>query len=373
MASIKRRPDGKWRARYRDNFGKEHARHFSRKVDAEAWLNEVTASLVRGDWVDPKRADVTIAAVAQTWLLNPKWKPSTRSRNQSILDNHVLPKWGTMKLPDVQHDDLQAWVIELTATGMASNTVRKVAGVLSGVLTVATLAKRMPSNPMENVSLPEPSVTRRRYLDDVQVQSLAHASGENATIVYVLAYCGLRIGELSALQVGNVDLRRRRLLIEQAMTEVNGVAIVDSPKDYQRRSVPWPSFLDESMVSIVTGRHPDEYLFQSPRGGVLRVRNMRRAWFDAAAVTAGVPGLTPHELRHTAASLAVHAGASVLAVQRMLGHEKPSVTLDVYADLFDQDLDVLADNLASARTQALADSVRTGRDTSGELTNLASL
>ncbi|MGB7423322.1 MAG: tyrosine-type recombinase/integrase, partial [Ornithinimicrobium sp.] len=79
----------------------------------------------------------------------------------------------------------------------------------------------------------------------------------------------------------------------------------------------------------------------------------------ASAVAAGVPGLTPHELRHTAASLAVSAGASVLGVQRMLGHDKASTTLDVYSDLFDADLDAVADRLEDTRSRILADSVRT--------------
>lgn len=94
-------------------------------------------------------------------------------------------------------------------------------------------------------------------------------------------------------------------------------------------------------------------------GGVLRIGNARRDWFDPAARSAGLDGLTPHELRHTAASLAVKAGASVLAVQRMLGHDKPSTTLDVYADLFDEDLDRVAERLVSVRSAVLADYLRT--------------
>ena len=61
MASIKKRPDGQWRARYRDDAGKEHARHFARKVDAQRWLDEVTASMVTGAYVDPTAGRVTFA------------------------------------------------------------------------------------------------------------------------------------------------------------------------------------------------------------------------------------------------------------------------------------------------------------------------
>jgi hypothetical protein len=67
MASIKRRPDGIWRARYRDEAGKEHAKHLARKVDAQRWLNEVTASVVTGSYVDPKAGQITFAAYFEQW------------------------------------------------------------------------------------------------------------------------------------------------------------------------------------------------------------------------------------------------------------------------------------------------------------------
>jgi integrase len=74
----------------------------------------------------------------------------------------------------------------------------------------------------------------------------------------------------------------------------------------------------------------------------------RRGWLAQAAAATGVPGLTPHELRHTAASLAISAGANVKAVQRMLGHASAEVTLNVYSDLFDDDLDDVATRLNRA-------------------------
>ena len=97
---------------------------------------------------------------------------------------------------------------------------------------------------------------------------------------------------------------------------------------------------------------PDTILDRSviPKGAVLRVRGARRSWFDQAVETSCMPaGLHPHELRHTAVSLAVSAGANVKAVQLMLGHAKASMTLDVYADLFDDDLEAVADRLDELR------------------------
>lgn len=361
MASISRHANGRWRARYRDAAGKEHARHFRRKVDAQAWLDEQRAAVVRGDHVEPARARVTVATIAEAWAKNSRWAASTRARNKSILDRHVLPRWGPVRLVDVNHEDVQAWVNELAASGLAGGTVRKVAGVLAGVLALAVKARRLASNPARDVELPRQALARRRYLSAAEVEALADAADEYGDLVLVLAYCGLRIGEAAALRVGHVDMLRRRLRIEEGVTEVDGRLVWSAPKDHQRRSVPFPSFLVDDLARRCTDKGPGDLVFPAPRGGPLRVRNMRRDWFDVAANVAGVGGLTPHELRHTAASLAVSAGASVLAVQRMLGHDKASTTLDVYSDLFDSDLDALADSLTTVRARALADNLRTIR------------
>jgi integrase len=104
----------------------------------------------------------------------------------------------------------------------------------------------------------------------------------------------------------------------------------------------------------MAGKAPGAVVFTTRRGAVLRNLNFRREVFDAAATVAGLEGLTPHELRHTAASLAVSAGANVKAVQRMLGHASAAMTLDVYSGLFDDDLDGVAERLdAGARVYSM--------------------
>ena len=362
MGSIQKRPDGRWRARYRDAQKKEHARHFKLKRDAEAWLEDVGASRRAGTYVDPTRSRATVRSVAEAWQDTPSWAESTRARNRSILEAHVLPRWGNVKLADVQHEDVQAWINGLVRDGMAGGTVRKTHGALNGVLKLAVKGKRLAVNPAADVELPRQSMKRRRYLTGVQLEALADAAEDRAPIIHVLAYCGLRFGELAALKVGMVDQVRRRLRIEESVTEVNGALVWSEPKDHQRRTVPWPAFLDDEIRAAVTGKGPEDLLFPSAGGGVLRVRNMRRDWFDSAVKAAKVGPLTPHELRHTAASLAVSAGASVLALQRMLGHDKPSTTLDVYSDLFDEDLDEVANRLSDSRKKSRADYLRTNEE-----------
>lgn len=143
------------------------------------------------------------------------------------------------------------------------------------------------------------------------------------------------------------------------MTEVNGRAVFGTPKTHQRRSVPLPRFLVEPIAAQIAGRAGDDLVFTSPTSEVLRNNDFRRRVFDRAAESIGLAGLTPHELRHTAASRAVAEGANVKAVHRMLGHASAAMTLDVYADLVEDDLDQVSDRLDRAAGRAAADSVRT--------------
>ena len=364
MASITKRPNGKWRARYRDRAGHEHARHFARKIDAQAWLDGVTAAVQTGTYVDPARSHLTFGDMADQWIAGKvNLKQTTFALYESILSTHVLPAWRDVALAEVEVGAVQAWVAKLVAAGLSPSHVRDIVGVLSGVFGLAVRDRRLPSNPATGLDLPRIKKRRRRYLTAAQVEALADAAEPNGRLaILVLAYCGLRWCELAALRVGSIDFLRRRLNVAEAMTEVHGELVWGTPKTHETRSVPIPRVLLDDLAAHVQGKARDDLVFTTTTGAPLRNRNARRSWFNAAAAAIDEPGLTPHELRHTAASLAVSAGANVKAVQAMLGHASAAMTLDTYADLFDNDLDAVADRLdAVARTARglLADSVRT--------------
>jgi integrase len=173
--------------------------------------------------------------------------------------------------------------------------------------------------------------------------------------ISVLSWCGLRFGELAALRVRDLDLDRRRLSVERSVTEVGGRLLWSDPKSHRGRSVPFPKSLAGVLQDQAEGKGAEDPLFTAPDGGVLRLNNWRRRVFDPACARIGREDITPHDLRHTAASLAIRAGANVKAVQHMLGHASAAMTLDVYAGLFRDDLDGVASALDGMLQDALQD------------------
>lgn len=257
----------------------------------------------------------------------------------------------------VTHEGVALWVAELERRGLSASTIRQTHRVFALILGLAVRDGRLPRNPALGVPLPRAVRVEQTYLTHGEVDTLATAAGDYRLAVLFLAYTGVRFGEMAALRVRHLDLMRRRAAIVQAVAEVHGVAVFSTPKTHQSRSVPIPRFMIDDLGEQVAGRGKDEFVFAAPRGGVLRIRNFRRAGFEPAVAAAGLGPLTPHALRHTAASLAIAAGANVKVVQTMLGHKSATMTLDLYGHLFEDQLDEVADAMDSAR--AAADFLRT--------------
>lgn len=158
-----------------------------------------------------------------------------------------------------------------------------------------------------------------------------------------MEYCGLRWGELSGMRIQDLDLPRARLQVKQTVVADKGYQRIEAPKDYEHRAIPIPEFLVTILEQQVAGRPGSQPVFLGMRTKTyLRNHAFHEGWFDPAASEVGPDGITPHALRNTAASLAVSAGAHVKSVQRVLGYASAAMTLDTYADLFDDDLDNVA-------------------------------
>jgi integrase len=172
---------------------------------------------------------------------------------------------------------------------------------------------------------------------------LAEESGSYADLVLTLAFTGLRWGEAIALCVEDIEFLKRRISVHRNAVQVGQAIEVGQTKGKENRQVPVPDSVLTRLAARCEGKTGSDLIFPARHGGYLKRPSYdSTGWFNRAVERAKVHTVTPHDLRHTCASLAVSSGANVLAVSRMLGHKDPSVTLKTYADLFDSDLDAVA-------------------------------
>ena len=347
MGSIERvdRPKP-WLARYRGPDGRRHSRTFRRKVEAEAWIRREESQIDRAEWVDPRGGAVVFSEWAQAWLKGlHEHKPKTLNEYRWHLESRVLPTFGDKRLRAIAPSAIREWQNGLLGNGLSAGTVRQSRQVLSLILGRAVDDGVLVRNPCEKVKPPTVRPRRQRFLTAVQLSDLANECGEYGPLVWFLGWSGLRFGEAVALLVGRVDVSRRRIRVEEAATEVRGRLVFGTPKTHEARTVIVPSYVIERIEPLLADKDSDEFVFTAPRGGALRANNFRGRVFNPAVKRFGIPDLVPHDLRDTAASLAISAGASIKAVQRMLGHASAKVTLDIYGGLFEEDLETLADTL----------------------------
>jgi integrase len=205
------------------------------------------------------------------------------------------------------------------AKPVGASAAKRAPHVLAAILGDAVRDNLIARNPASGVKLSRSTHKRSLYLTHQQVGALAAASGAHEGLVLLLAYTGLRWGEAIGLRVRDLDMLRRRATIAENAVEVGSQIIVGTTKAHKQRTVPLPEFLLSYLARQCESRDRDDLLFPGDDGGYLRRPHAESGWFVKAVAASGGPRTTPHDLRHTAASLAVSAGANVKAVQKMLG------------------------------------------------------
>jgi integrase len=224
--------------------------------------------------------------------------------------------------------------------------------MMNKIMRVAVRSHVIPHNPMTDVELPSIKESEDHYLTPAQVKELADAMTEVApryrALVWVGCYAGPRIGELAALRWTDIDPLRRTVAIVRKSIEVAGVGVYEGPTKTKagRRTVTLP----RPIVDELDRHHrlfavDSDLVFPTSSGAQIRPHNLRRrAWAEAVRL-AGLEGFTFHDMRHTAVSLWVAAGASDLEVAKWAGHRSPAFTKTRYAHLFPEHGEALADRL----------------------------
>lgn len=356
----------RYRVRYRTPDRRQtDKRGFKRKRDAEAFAATVEVSKMVGEYVAPELGKATVGDLGAAWLERQSGhlKPNSRRSLEVSWRVHVAPRWSRTPLVNIRYSDVQAWVSDL-AGRRGAKVVRAAHAVLSGILEDAVRDRRLASNPARGVKLPPVVKKPNTYLTGEQLHALARESGRYRSLVLLLGTTGLRWGEAAALRPGDVDFLRRRVLVARNATGGEVVTL----KGGEHRTLSVPAYVVDELAATVRGRDRDGLIWPAQAGGYLKPPATHDSWLSGAVgrcqaaadqarereladrpkqepATRAFPRVTAHDLRHTAASLAISAGANVKAVQRMLGHKSAAMTLDVYADLFDDDLTAVAQRL----------------------------
>lgn len=328
--------------------GASGPRVIGRKRDAEAFEAEVIRRKRTGDLDLLTGGRETLAEFAEEW-----WKlyavPNLASRTlqsyAKLWDRHVGPRLGSMRLCAITPEVVERYRAELEADGVGLPTVHRALVQLQGVLRCAVEWRRIGNNPVKAVKKPKIRRYREvRPLPPLSVERLRIAAARrrrkhgprDATLIAVLAYAGIRPQEAQALRWS--DVRERTLLIEKA---ADGQGGVKSTKTGQTRTVrlltPLAADLAEWRARCDHGEDGD-LLFPNRSGGIWNDgawQSWHRDAWHPACTAAGIESARPYDLRHSFISLLIHEGRSVVEVARQAGHS-PTMTLDVYAHVFDE-------------------------------------
>src|SRR3954454_19433278 len=262
MASISRLPNGKYRPRYRDEHGKEHARHFDRKVDAQRWLDEVTAAVVTGTYVDPGAGRQTFTEYYAEWSARQVWAPGTETAMSLAARSTTF---ADVQMRTLRRSHLEHWVKNMVSRVLAPGTVHTRTNNVRAVLRGAVADRVIPRDPSEGIALPRrpqtggtPRPRRPRAAPAMTLPTPAQvgaileaADGPFRAFVGLCGFAGLRLGEAAAVRVGDIDFLRRTLTVARQVQRAPGGAIeLRAPKYGSERQV----YLAPSLIDLLA-RH----------------------------------------------------------------------------------------------------------------------
>jgi integrase len=325
----------RWQVKYQVDGREKDGGSFDNKEVAKRKLVELEAAVHRGEWVDPTNA-TTVTELVRAHAATRMHRPRTAARIDSMIRNHLEgTPLGSRRAGAVRPSEVQAWVTD-RAQHLAPTTMRILVTLVSGAYRAAVLDRVVGSSPFVRIALPRIERERIVPLTVEQVSALADEIGERyRAMVLVQAGCGLRIGELLALRVQDVDWLRRTLRVEHQIDRLTRER-VDPKTPRSRRTVPLPR-----VASVALARHLEQ-LEPTEDGLIFHTRAglpIAHDWFGnkifvPAAQRAGLPaGTTTHDLRHHYASLLLASGQSVIAVAELLGHENATLVLSTYGHL----------------------------------------
>ncbi len=326
-----------WRARFVDDVGKEYAKHFARKRDAQTWLDAQTTATVTGTYVVPNAGKVTFKDYAESWRTSQVFRPSTAALVELALRKRVYPVIGAKALSTISKTTIQRLVASLNEQ-YAPATVVVTYSYVSTVLKDAVENRRIARTPCVGIKLPEIVKKRVEPRTTEQVQAAAKAAGDRLRAAVLLAAgTGMRRGEVFGLTEDRVRFLERKIIVDRQLVDVRqGSPVFGPPKTRSSiREIPLPTSVAEALARHIEcyPPGPEGLLFTTTHGNPWRWTTFGEVW-RAKMKAAKLDGFDFHELRHYYASLLIRYGESIKTVQARLGHKSAEETLNTYSHLW---------------------------------------
>ena len=334
MASIQKRPNGKYLVRWRNEENKERSKQFDLMRDAKRYAAQVETDLARGDYVDPKAGDVTFRDFFDDWKGRQVWEQTTLSGVEYTV---ASLSFADVSLNKIRRSHIESWIKE-SQKHHSAGTIRTRFGHVRTILRGAMNDGLLVKEPTKGVRLPRverQSSTMRIPTTDEVGQLLESAEYWFSPFIALCAFAGLRRGEACAIQLGDIDFLGRSIRVDRQIPESDSF-VVRPPKQGSHRVVYIPDdllvMLSEHVKNVGTVGE-ERWLFPSGRGGPLLPKQADYRW-KKSRNTAGLPNAKLHDLRHFYASGLIAAGCDVVTVQRAMGHSSASMTLNTYSHLW---------------------------------------
>jgi integrase len=325
VASIKQRPDGTWRARYRGPDGHEYAKHAKLKRDAQAWLDEATAAMQAGTWVDPRTSKMTMGEWLDRWEAGYAGNKAGTVKSASVHLKLIRAKFGTRQLRTIRPQDVKIWMAELSEK-YARSYVYAIHRRLGQVFTDAVHDGVLARSPVSRRTSP-PTANQRPYVaTTAQVWALYDALPRAYRNVVLLgAFAGLRAGEIAALTRVDVDWDAPSITVS---VQHDGAEL---KSETSSGTVPIPAEL-ATMLKADAG---ESKIVPGIFGRGVTAWHLNDVWSETRATVEGLPdGFRIQDLRHYFASLLIAAGLDIKVVQTRMRHASPVITLRTYAHLW---------------------------------------
>lgn len=314
-------------------------------------MTAILCDLDKGVYQRPSK--ITVADWMQEWLQTfcaNKVKPLTYISYQGMTKNHIVPLIGAIELQALKGMHVQKLYNTMTNKGLSGKTVKNAAAVLHKALSIALKQGLIQSNPCDGAELPKVKPREITPFSDEEIPKFLAAIEESPfRNAYALClFAGLREGECLGLSWKQVDFQRRRLTINQQLQQYSGqYYIAPTTKNGKPRTIEPPPIAFEYLRAERTRQlqnrlkagalweNDDNLVFTDEIGQHLSIHAFYER-FKKLAASIGRPDARPHDLRHTAATVAIASGADIKSVQDLLGHATASFTLNVYAHTSEQ-------------------------------------